>query len=411
MSLEAEIARRAEQVEASAPASASAGEQPRSVSEAEEDAILARLDQQHRVPNQSDEEREDDFEPISPADDKPITWTKEDRLSGKDVVKRDQKGRFVRRQEAERQDDDEPGAPPAGREGVAADRRTERREEQEPTRTEERRVDPQDLRIALAALREDGYENADLREMTDDTIVRVGLRVDRRQRAEKERRDQHARVADHGSRFDPAPPPQERSAPQERAAAEPDRGWSVVESALAEGFADETLGKQAADALRSLIGSTHDAANGQQNGHGAMVQEALLDERARARLGKRFPQLSTDDGLWDRVNDEAELLWRARERRQPARSGREALRAIDSAFEDAARIVIREEPGDRQDRATAKRHRDSGQVTRPKISQPSKRSYQTREQLDDAWLDARMSGDAETMREIEALYATVAPGP
>jgi hypothetical protein len=375
--LVAESAQRAAMVDSASKVPASAA--PKG-GESAEDEMLRRLDSEYGVEDGGGEEESLDF------DDKPITWNAEERADGTAGKRqRDGEGRFAKKAE---------------REDRAPDKTQE--ESQAPAA-----LDPEKMSVAMRALRRDEYTDDDLRGMSDDQILDLGSRRAQAQGKVDGLLDQKSRTDDLGERADPttATP----AAPTAEAGPSVDEARAQLEEVLSE-LGDTEYGSKVTAALESFV----QTATGQSRApggdtNGAMLH-AILDREQRARLGEDFPALKKDDDLWDKVSDEAEDLFTARIARSPDASPAQRLRIVESSFQDGVRIHLGSAPAkdqERSDRQAARRNRGDGSPTKVESRSAPTKSYETREQLDDAWLNAYENKDDSGLRRIEKQYDTI----
>ncbi len=383
---DAESAARAAVIDGAGPIAEAGGVQAPPTQD--EDAILGQLMDEAGLGG--DEQYDEAVSTPAAAFDEnaPITWTPKDVAQGNDIVPgRDEKGRFQPKAT------EAPAAAP-----TAAPAQTD---QPAPAYTQDQ------LETGLRAFRRDGFKDEDLQRFSKEDIVRLGTTRSQAQAAVD------TKIAELSQTSDPrtATPTQDEAAPTAN-----DQGLEekleAFRTLTGEAFADDELGDRLASALGDVVDAAKGAAypvgrtygqNGTQEGENLL--NALVDEQARARLGERFPTLKSDDNLWDTVSAKAQVLHSA----GVAHYGG-GLPGIYSAFEDSARILVGDPVAAREvaDRANALAHRGGGNVAPPQTravqSQPT---YQTRDQLDDAWLTANEDGDDSAKREIEALYSRI----
>jgi len=374
--LAAEVAQRAAMIDGASrvPATAAAPS-----GEDAEDAMLRKLDGEYDLGEGGEETL--DF------DDKPITWDAEERANGT-AGKRERAddGRFKKQEERRAESSD--------------DQRTQ--EGETPPA-----LDPVRMGVAMRALRRDEYTDDDIARMSDGEILDLGSRRALAQEKLDGLLGQKSRTGDLGERGTSTT--DTSAAPTAKAGPNLEDAHAQLEEVLSE-LGDTEYGSKLTAALATFV----QTATGQSRApgsdtHGAMLT-AILDREQRARLGDVFPTLKKDDDLWDKVSVEAEDLFSLRIARSPDASPATRLRMIESAFRDGARIHLGSTPAldqERADRQASRKNRGEGAPTRTESRRSQEKQYETREQLDDAWLNAKENGNDRELKRIEALYGAV----
>lgn len=418
--LQEEIAARARAVEANAPNAADDGGQPPPVSEADQDAILARLADQHGLedPDDSDPFQAPQGERSLLDDDRPLTWSKDQRDKGEDVVPRDAKGRFQAREA--------PAAAAPATAAPAPPSEQPARAETDRAQGEAPQYGQEELSTALRALRRDGYSDQDLQLLSDADVVRIGSRRAELQAQVDSRLAGRAREADHGERATLEPATTNGSAAPTAPARGPsaDSAYDALEADAILAVGDATIGKQLAGSLRnyteSLLNAAHPGAT-DGGANGAML-EALLAERARDTVGERFPAVKKDDALWRTVASEGHAIYEGRLAQGIVTGGdpSSVLLDLNSAFIDAARIhagAKSKSTDDYIEQRALRAARANGGMTRPTPQAPaSAPQVKSQDDIDSMWLATREDPtlDERTkhqrLTQIEALRATVPPG-
>ena len=352
---------------------------------------------------------------------KPIRWSRDQRATG-DIVRgapkrQDQRGRFLAGEHGpEREFNETEGEPEEElEEGEGEEGEDEGEGEEQEHRGRGRargdRGDPdheRDVVDARRALRRDGWTEDDLDGVSEETLIRIGLHRARNQR-DIDRR--FATTSNRGRErgfFGRTDQERETSKPDARRREDPDTGnasyeedLEALETSLAESMLDEELGKKAAKAVGEFV-RKHSAASASPERD--VVLEHLMDERARLRLGERFPMLKRDDDLWDRISEKASVFYRDGVKSKAYDPG---LRGIDEAFEDAARATLGDPRRIEQRRNTQRAvhaARENGSPAVPQARRDPGRfaKVKSREELEDLWLRARESNDQESLQSITA---------